>query len=88
MAHVYFPAPLIKKTNVASCHVECTNLHECLSLIIRDFPDTGTYLFINENLPPFTKIFVNQTEISNLDGLDTIIKSDDEIHIIIAISGG
>ena len=33
-------------------------------------------------------IFVNSCDIRSLDGLDTALREDDEIHIIGAIAGG
>ena len=88
MTIIYFPAPLAKKTCVASYNVECGSLVSCLTQAVNQFPAIKSYIFANNKLTSFTKIFINLVDSNSLDGLETLIKSNDEIQIIVAISGG
>ncbi|MBI4298912.1 MAG: MoaD/ThiS family protein [Chloroflexi bacterium] len=64
-------------------------LGEALSRLDDRFPGIRSRL-IDENgeLHPFISIFVNDHNITYLEGLDTLISEGDEIIIVPAIGGG
>lgn len=88
MPIIYFPAPLAKRAGIAACNVECGSLDFCLKQVASQFPTIKPYIFSNNNLAPFTKIFINQIDSNSIQGLNTLINPNDEIQIIVAISGG
>ena len=88
MAIIHFPAPFLKKTNTSSIEVSSGTLLQCLEQVSVKFPDVKTFIFSNNQLAPFVKIFINRIDSSKLSGLNTIIKDEDELQIVLAVAGG
>ncbi len=88
MATIYFPAPFLKKTKTSSMTVNSGNLLQCLEQVIKEFPDVKPFIFTNNELVPFIKIFINHIDSNKLGGLDAQIANSDELQIILAVAGG
>ena len=88
MAIVYFPAPFLKKTNTSSIEVSPGTLLQCLEQVLDKFPSVRAYIFSNNQLAPFVKIFINRTDSNQLSGLNTNINDEDELQIVLAVAGG
>lgn len=87
---VYVPTPFRRATgsqdriqmaaaDVAGLLEELERCHEDLRGLMRD--EAGAVL-------PYINIYVNETEIEDLDGLETALRDGDEVAIIPAMAGG
>lgn len=88
MSLICFPAPLAKKIKTSSFEVSGSSLLSCLEQVSARFPNIKPYLFSDNDLAPFTKIFINQIDADSISGLNTFINPDDEIQVVMAVSGG
>jgi adenylyltransferase/sulfurtransferase len=66
---------------------------DVINNLLNKYPDAGKALFDDEakegfTLRDFINIFVNDNNIKDLDGLDTLVKDTDEITILPVIAGG
>lgn len=87
---VYVPTPFRRATgnreriemaapDVAELLEELERSYEDLRGLVRD--ETGAVL-------PYINIYVNSTEIEDLEGLETALRDGDEVAIIPAMAGG
>lgn len=87
MAQLYIPTPLRKYTNGQRVvQAPGATLREMLDAVERDAPGFK-FRIVNEqgNLREHIQLFINQSVAPNLDAT---IQPNDEVRIILAISGG
>ena len=64
-------------------------VRDCMNSLIASFPSIQKHLYKpNGELRAFVNLFVNTTNINNLQGLETPLNEDDELRLIPAIAGG
>ena len=61
---------------------------EVIGNLDASFPDLSAKLLDGRGARRFVNIFVNQTDIRRLDGINTPVESGDEIYIIAGVAGG
>ena len=90
MATVYIPAPLRRLTaGKGKITVVGANVRDVLTALDRQFPGIKAELFeASGEVRSFINVFVNGTEIRQLQGLKTPVKDADEVSIIPAMAGG
>ena len=90
MATVIIPTPLRKFTNNNSrLIVRANSIAEMIEAITTDYPDLKKHLVdASGKVPSFLNIFVDEDDIRNLQGEQTIIKDGSTISIVPAIAGG
>ncbi|MCS7145957.1 MAG: ubiquitin-like small modifier protein 1 [Nitrososphaerota archaeon] len=75
--------------NLYKVEVEAESVGEALTALIDRYPSLSRYIFDEQQrLRSFVNIFVNDTDIKTLNGLDTRLKDSDRLLILPAISGG
>jgi MoaD family protein len=68
---------------------EDNTLDDLLTFLINKYPKLEKEFFKNDReLTDYICIFINDKPISALNGVDTILKNDDEILFFMPISGG
>jgi adenylyltransferase/sulfurtransferase len=69
--------------------VEGTTVGDAVKVLADRFPDLKPHLYDNEDkLRSFINIFLGETNIRKLSGLETPIKDGDVIMLVPAIAGG
>ena len=90
MPIVRFPA-LMKfyVDNQSEFPVSGTSVAEVLSNVIARYPTLKPHMFeSNGNLRRHFNVFVNGEHIRELNGLDTALKEDDKVILMISAAGG
>ena len=90
MPIVRFPA-LMKfyVDNQSEFPVPGTTVAEVLSNVIAKYPTLKPHMFeSNGNLRHHFNIFVNSEHIRELNGLDTALKEDDKVILMVSAAGG
>ena len=90
MPIVRFPA-LMKfyVDNQSEFPVSGTTVAEVLSNVIVRYPTLKPHMFeSNGNLRRHFNIFVNSEHIRELNGLDTVLKEDDKVILMVSAAGG
>ncbi|MCH8025962.1 MAG: molybdopterin-synthase adenylyltransferase MoeB [Chloroflexi bacterium] len=87
---VYIPAPFRRMTgNRASVEVAGATIAEVLDNLDREFPGVHDLIYSSQHeIPAHINIYVNNHEITTLNGDKTALRAGDEVAIIPAISGG
>ena len=87
---VYIPTPFRGMTgNQANVPVEGSTIAEVLDNLDQKFPGVHDLIYSREHeIPAHINIYVNNQEITNLDGDKTALSEGDKIAIIPAIAGG
>ncbi len=68
---------------------EGANVGEVLKNLVSQYPDAKKSLFDEDGNPrSFVNVFLGETNIKNLSGLETATKDGDTIMLIPAIAGG
>ncbi len=90
MATVFIPTPLRHLTGgEAKIAVEGATIAEAMASISEHYPGFDDKLVGDDGeVKRFIKVFVNNTEISTLKGIQTPVAPDDEISIVPAMAGG
>lgn len=87
---VRIPTPLRRLTNGLD-RVEVTNgrLDEVLDSLEAQYPGLKERILDGDGgLRHFVNVYVNTEDVRQLNGLQTVIKSGDEISIVPAVAGG
>ena len=86
---VRIPTPLRTLTQ-GKDEVEATgkNVRELIEHLEKNYPGVKERLLDDKGVRRFVNIYVGDEDIRFLDGLDTKLKSEDEISIVPAIAGG
>ena len=90
MATLFIPTALRAFTDRQS-QVEITadTVGEAISALAGLYPDLAPHILDDEGvLRGFVNVFVGQTNIREIKGLDTSVISTDEVSIVPAIAGG
>lgn len=87
---IRIPAPLRKLTNEqAEIQVEATNVGDALRSLENVSPGITERLFSEDgNLRRFVNVYVGDTDVRFLDGLNTPLEGDAVVSIIPAMAGG
>jgi adenylyltransferase/sulfurtransferase len=90
MPNVIIPTPLRKFTgNSSQLGIEGSTIREILENLCRENPGLKNYLFTSEGkIPSFINIFVDEDDIRNLNGGETVVEKKSVISIVPAIAGG
>jgi molybdopterin synthase sulfur carrier subunit len=90
MATVLIPAPLRRLTGgQARIDLDAPSVAELLGRLDGAYPGVRSYLCDDSGqLRAYVNLFVNSTEIRQLNGLQTPLSSNDEVMIIPAMAGG
>ena len=90
MALIRIPMPLRKLTNDAdTVTADAATLHDAIERLEGQFPGMKERL-VDEagQLRRFVNVYVNGEDVRFLEGLDTALKTGDEISIVPAVAGG
>ncbi|MDR3336574.1 MAG: MoaD/ThiS family protein [Treponema sp.] len=68
--------------------VEGAAVGEAIAALAEKYPDIRQHLYKEGELRSFINIFVGETNIKNLQGLDTALSPGAEIMLVPAIAGG
>lgn len=84
------PTPLRAYTNGQSTvNVAGKNISEALTDLTNQYPTIKPHIFNEEGaLRPFVNLFVGESNIKDLQGVDTPIKEEDKVMLIPSIAGG
>ena len=75
--------------NQSEFPVSGTTVAEVLSNVIARYPTLKPHMFeSNGNLRRHFNIFVNSEHIRELNGLDTALKEDDKVILMVSAAGG
>lgn len=87
---VRIPTPLRTATNgVAEVAVESPTVQQVIDQLEQQFPDVkGRIRDAAGDLRRFVNLYVNGEDVRFLQGLNTPLKSGDEVSIIPAVAGG
>lgn len=90
MAAVHIPASLRNDAAGRSTVTACgATVAEVIETVACDYPGLRSRLFNDTGrLQAYVAVFVNSCDIRSLNGLDTALREQDEVHIIGAIAGG
>ena len=84
------PTPLRAYTNGQSTvNVTGSNVSEVLTDLTNQYPTIKPHIFNEDGaLRPFVNLFVGESNIKDLQGVDTPIKEEDKVMLIPSIAGG
>lgn len=69
--------------------LEGITVAEMLQSLGKQYPELNHHLYTKKgDLAAFIHIFVNEDDIRNLDGIQTRVKTDDQVVIVPSIAGG
>jgi adenylyltransferase/sulfurtransferase len=68
--------------------VEGQTVGEAINDLTGRYPDLRQHLFQGNNLRLFINVFVGETNIKKLDGLDTKLSGSETLMLVPAIAGG
>jgi len=90
MATIHIPTTMRRFTDgERSFEVEAENVGSLLSALVDRYPELDGEIRNQEgDLKQFIAIFVNDTDLRNLDSMETSLTARDEVHIIPAMAGG
>ncbi len=90
MPTVYIPTPLRRLTGGQSkVEVEAETIRELVQALEERYPGIGDRLLDDAGqVKRFINVFVNDAEIRTLQGLDTPLRSQDQVSIVPAMAGG
>ena len=90
MATVLVPTPLRRLMGGQSkIEVEGATIGSIIFTLESSYPGVGEKLLDGEGkLKRFINVFVNESEIRQLQGLDTPVRSSDKVSIVPAMAGG
>jgi adenylyltransferase/sulfurtransferase len=90
MTTLRIPTPLRAYTSGKSeVNVSGAKISDVLTDLTAQFPALQPHLFNDGGeLRPFVNLFVGESNIKDLQGMDTLIKEGDKIMLIPSIAGG
>lgn len=90
MPTIKIPTPLRYYTNnQAEVVVRGTTVAEAMDNLVEQYPNLRTHLYNGDGaLRPFVNLFLNKTNIRDLQGLETPLGENDQLMIIPSIAGG
>jgi adenylyltransferase/sulfurtransferase len=90
MPSLRIPTPLRSYTGGATeVAVAGSTVGEAMNDLIAQYPALKPHLYNGEgSLRPFVNLFIGENNIKDLNGIDTLIKSEDRLLLIPSIAGG
>lgn len=89
MAQLFIPTPLRKFTeNQASLTLQGETVLEVLQSLTNQYPDLKQYIFNENKIKTFLKLYKGEDDIDTLQKEYTPVEEHDVISIIPAIAGG
>jgi len=90
MPTLKIPQPLRSYTQGETYLIlEGITVAEMLQSLGKQYPELNHHLYTKKgDLAAFIHIFVNEDDIRNLDGIQTRVKTDDQVVIVPSIAGG
>ena len=87
---VYIPSPFRRITaNRENVTVEGSTVGEVLDALERAYPGLANLVYDEEHrVPTHINVYLNNTEIHELDGIETAVQDGDQIAVIPALAGG
>ena len=87
---VYIPTPFRRITsNREHVTVEGRTVGEVLDAMEREFPGFANLVFDDDHrVPNHINVYLNNTEIHDLDGIETPVSDGDQVAVIPALAGG
>jgi adenylyltransferase/sulfurtransferase len=87
--NILIPTALRTFTDRASeVSVEGATVGQAIGALAEKYPDIKQHLYKEGELRSFINIFIGETNIKNLQGLDTPVAPDAQIVLVPAIAGG
>ena len=85
---IKIPAQLRHFTNeVTEEELTAVNVGEALLLLCQKYPDLSSHLVDeNKDLPSFVNLFIDDVNIKELDGLNTLLQEDNVLNIEMPIA--
>ena len=87
---ILIPTPLRPFVNQQEeVQTEALSIHEAMNNLAINFPKLKQHIYDQDgNLRKFMNIYVNDSDIRDLEGVDTLLNDNDEISLVPAIAGG
>jgi sulfur-carrier protein len=87
---VYIPSPFRRITaNRENVTAEGSTVREVLDAVEREFPGFANLVYdADRKVPNHINVYLNNTEIHDLDGIETAVSDGDQIAVIPALAGG
>ena len=87
---VYIPTPFRRITsNRENVTVEGSTVGEVLDAMEREFPGFANLVYDGDHrVPTHINVYLNNTEIHDLDGIETPVSDGDQVAVIPALAGG
>lgn len=87
---ILIPTPLRPFVNQQEeVQTEALSIHEAMNDLAINFPKLKQHIYDQDgNLRKFMNIYVNDSDIRDLEGIDTLLNDNDEISLVPAIAGG
>lgn len=87
---VYIPSPFRRITaNRENVTVEGDTVGEVLDAVERVYPGFANLVYDAEHrVPTHINVYLNNTEIHDLDGIETKVSDGDQVAVIPALAGG
>ncbi len=87
---VYIPTPFRRITsNRENVMVEGRTVGEVLDAMEREFPGFANLVYDGDHhVPTHINVYLNNTEIHDLDGIETPVSDGDQVAVIPALAGG
>ncbi len=65
------------------------NISNMLENLVKGYPGIDEHLYDeSHNIKSYTKVFLNDTDIDKLDGIDTKVENRDTVYLVTAMAGG
>ena len=90
VARVHLPLALREEAaGAASIEVACSTVNDALDALCIAHPTLRRHIFDETGaLRRHVNVFVNDAEARTREGLDTSVRTGDEIHVVPSIAGG
>ncbi|MGE3962343.1 MAG: ubiquitin-like small modifier protein 1 [Dehalococcoidia bacterium] len=88
--NVYIPSPFRRITaSRENVTAEGHTVGEVLDAVERAYPGFANLVYDEDHrVPTHINVYLNNTEIHDLDGIDTAVQDGDQIAVIPALAGG
>jgi len=90
MPSIRIPTPLRSYTqNQVEVTVQGENVAQAMEDLVRLYPALRTHLYNSAGqLRPFVNLFLNETNVRDLQGMETPLQAGDRLLLIPSIAGG
>ena len=73
----------------STINIDGDNISNMLDNLVKGYPGIDEHLFDESNkIKSYTKVFLNDTDMDKLDGVNTKVDSRDTVYLITAMAGG